>query len=239
MAAAAAAALAAGGTIYGAKESKDQAGEAMDAQAQQNAENRQFIKEQASKARDDIMPLFKAAAENRQAGAESAMDVLKAATKGSIGATRGGFIRAQDTLQAGLDPQMAAILGGDIDTSGLKTARLGPATANNLISSASMPQLQNPGELLSGTYGDGAGFNIDPGKTTNREIVAQAFDNGTITGRDYEALQESFKAQPEIASQGNWGAAPDAGHLINQIGDETAPAYRRTLEKLFQAALGG
>ena len=102
------------------------AGDAVDAQAEQNAKNEAFIREQAAKAREDIIPLFQAAQGNIAAGGQAALDVFSQTIPRQLNQLTAGSFAAQNQLIKGLPQIQNAILGLPTDLSALKPIRLGP-----------------------------------------------------------------------------------------------------------------
>jgi hypothetical protein len=96
-------AIAAAGTAYAAKKSNDASKDASKAQAGQNAEERDFILQQTSQARDDANQIFGMQAQNSRMGGQAALDILR----GSLPQQAGLFNQGQNNA-------MAAILGGQV-----------------------------------------------------------------------------------------------------------------------------
>lgn len=82
-------------------------------------------------------------------------------------------------------------------------------------------------------------LDFTPGETTNSALARRAFEEGKITEREYRQLQQSFKADPSLASGTRWSSAGSYESLANRLPDSVSPAYRSTLENLFSAIYGG
>jgi len=85
-------------TLFG-----DQGKGAAKAQAQQNAQARDFILEQTGQARNDIGNIFNAQAKNAMTGGQTAFDILS-----------GALPQQAALFNQGQNNAMAAILGGQI-----------------------------------------------------------------------------------------------------------------------------
>jgi hypothetical protein len=96
-------AIAAAGTAYAANRSNKASKEASKAQAGQNAEERDFILQQTSQARDDVNRLYGMQADNSMMGGQAALDILR----GSLPQQAGLFNQGQNNA-------MSAILGGQV-----------------------------------------------------------------------------------------------------------------------------
>lgn len=81
------------------------------AQGSENAASRAFIAEGTERARGDIQPLFAASQQARQAGSQSALDVLGGALPAQLQAFQGGNVGAQQALLGGQPNFQNAILG--------------------------------------------------------------------------------------------------------------------------------
>jgi hypothetical protein len=114
--AAAAAAAAVAGAGMDAKSQKD----AAKAQSDQLQANEAFIKEQAEKSREDALPLFASAEQNRNLGFQAALDAFAQTVPQQFSAFQQGNVGAQNALLAGLPQFQNAILGGQVDLSALQ-----------------------------------------------------------------------------------------------------------------------
>jgi len=135
---------------FGMKGSKD----AAKAQKKQNRENMQFIRDQGQKARQDVLPLFDAAQQNRNLGQQAAFDVFGSAIPEQGRMLNLGNYQAQSTLLAGLPQQNNAILGMPIDYSQLQAQQLNP--------DYSWAQQQVPNYVGGGIPMDGTKFRTAP-----------------------------------------------------------------------------
>ena len=131
----------AGSAIIGGISSNQNSKRAINAQEDQNARNEQFIREQAIKARGDVLPLYDAARENRGIGTQAAMDVVNDAMPEMSRLLREGNLGAQQTLLAGLPQANNAILGLPVDYNALQPQEVSPSYAWAL---RSLPQFINP-----------------------------------------------------------------------------------------------
>lgn len=136
------AAVIGGVTAIGAAVSdRNAAGDAVDAQAAQNARNEAFIAKQAQKARKDLIPLFNAAQNNLRLGAQSALDVFGQTLPRQQNVFRAGNIEAQKQILAGLPQIQNAILGREVDLSALQPK--GVSVDQSFIHQTA-PQFQKP-----------------------------------------------------------------------------------------------
>lgn len=104
------AAVVAGSAIsgaIGAKGAKDAA-----AEQRKGAEaGQKLLADAAERARQDVMPLFRQAQRDSQAGFQAGLGVIGEAVPAQIDAMQQGNVAAQETLIAGMDPFRSAILG--------------------------------------------------------------------------------------------------------------------------------
>ena len=113
-------------SLWGANQDRKAANKAIKAQKSQNKANQAFIREQAAKARQDILPLFGDASENRLLGSQAALDIFGQAVPQQINAFQQGNIGAQQSLLAGLPQIQNAILGMPVDYSALSAQSIQP-----------------------------------------------------------------------------------------------------------------
>jgi len=108
-----------------------------------NKKSRAFIEKQAQLARKDVLDLFPAAAENKQTGFQSALDILSQSVPEQIGAFQGGNVAAQNALLSGLPQIQNAILGSPIDLSGLQSQQLNfdPSFLNQQLPEFTRPKI--------------------------------------------------------------------------------------------------
>lgn len=124
MAVTTAAVVGTGLAVKGQRDAKKQASAGISAQKDQNATNEAFIREQAAKAREDILPQFGLAQEARQQGAQAALDVFGQTIPQQAGVFQAGNVGAQQALLAGLPQIQNALLGRPVDLSGLQAQQL-------------------------------------------------------------------------------------------------------------------
>jgi hypothetical protein len=210
---------------------KNAADDAINAQQAQNRENNEFIREQAAKARQDIIPLYDASRGVLRDTAGASLDLLKGLTPEQIDLAARGNIAGQETLLAGLPQVQNAILGMPVDMGALQTTDLRTPGMLDWLTNAKLPdqRMPNIAHSLSGMAG------IQPGMT-NQEIAAQAFQSGIINQTDYDRIQQDFSTSGSGSNTG-WGNAGASGPLINQLGAASSPnihpSWQQTLEKLF------
>jgi len=129
------------------------AGAAVDAQKDQNKANEAFIREQAINARNDAIPLYGAAQDNRGIGAQAALDVFGQSIPEQGRLFQGGNVAAQGMILAGLPQANNALLGMPIDYSQFQTQQLSPdySWAQQQVPQFQNPQLRqvlNPGDMV-------------------------------------------------------------------------------------------
>lgn len=115
-------------------------------------------KEATDLARSQMIPLFNAASENRQAGFQGALDMFGQTIPAQMQAFQGGNMNAQNTLLAGLDPQMQAILGGQIDLSGLQAQQVQAPDAS--MFQQQLPDFQTVNQALGISPSQAAGQQV-------------------------------------------------------------------------------
>lgn len=113
------AAVVAGSVIsgaLGAKGAKDAAKE----QRKGAEAGQKLLADAAERARADVIPLFRQAQRDAQAGFQAGLGVIGQAVPAQIDAMQQGNVAAQETRIAGMDPFRSAILGQQPDLSGLQ-----------------------------------------------------------------------------------------------------------------------
>lgn len=193
-----------------------------------NARRQQFIEEQLAQARDDAFELQPHADDARNAGYQSAIDMLTGAMPAQIDILGDGNVSAQETLIHGLRGQQNAILGRKFIMP--KPVRLEPDLS--AFEGVRLPEFSVP-EMLSG-----------PGRgTTNGQYVEQAYNQGILNDGDYAWFQEFFNASPQSRGRTTWGASQDPTQLMsvvdNGTGANLGPDNRARFVKLYQGLFGG
>lgn len=118
-----------GASLFGANQDRKASDRALREQRRQNESNEAFIREQAGKARQDILPLFDNAAQNRILGSQAALDIFGQSLPAQAQAFQQGNVGAQQSLLAGLPQVQNAILGNPVDLSGLQPQQLNVDTS--------------------------------------------------------------------------------------------------------------
>jgi len=151
----------AGISAYGASKNADKG---VKAQKKQNEANEKFIREQAINSRNDALPLYDAAQQNRGIGAQASLDVFGQSIPEQGRLLQEGNVMAQGALLAGLPQQNNALLGMPIDYSGLQPQQVNPdySWAQQQVPQFQNPELRqrlNPGDVLdeNGNIVAGAG----------------------------------------------------------------------------------
>ena len=111
--------------IIGAKGAKDAAGAQIDAAKEGQA----LITEAADKAKAEVIPIFRQARRDAQAGFEAGLGVVKEAVPAQIDAFQQGNVGAQETLLAGFQPFQQALLGLQPDLSGIQPLQINADTS--------------------------------------------------------------------------------------------------------------
>ena len=142
----AAAIIGAGAAVAGVLSDRKSASDAIKSQEDQKARNEAFIREQAAAAREDILPLFGAAQEARELGAQGALDIFGQTIPQQAQLFQGGNVAAQQALLGGLPQQISAIRGTPFDLSGLQPTQLDfdPSFAQQQL-----PQFQTTEQALA------------------------------------------------------------------------------------------
>lgn len=149
------------GGVVASTSSKSSSKAAVSAQKDQNQRSEEFIREQAEAARKDILPLFGAAQQNRQLGAQQALDIFGEALPQQAGLFREGNVRAQQALLAGLPQFQNAILGLPTDTSFLQPRQL---STDFSFAQQQLPQFQTSQQALAPPPPfEGPNIGVDPG----------------------------------------------------------------------------
>lgn len=111
-------------SVAGGVAAKNQADKALDAQGRQLERNEQFIKDQASRSREDALPLFDAAQISREQGFQGALDVFGETIPQQANVFQQGNVGAQQALLTGQQQQQNAILGLPANLSGFQPQAL-------------------------------------------------------------------------------------------------------------------
>lgn len=106
----AAAAVAAGGTIAASNKQSKAGKDASNAQASQNAADRDFMLQQSARARDDVTGLYPQMQENTMLGGQAALDVLRNSYGQQVGLRQAGTQNAIAALMGGQTAPMTADL---------------------------------------------------------------------------------------------------------------------------------
>jgi hypothetical protein len=83
-----------------------------------------ILRDAQIKAEGQAIPLFEAAQNNVQAGAQGALDIFGRVAPEQVNASQGGNLNAQNTLLAGLPQFQNAILGNNVDFSQLQAQQV-------------------------------------------------------------------------------------------------------------------
>ena len=118
---------------------------AQKATKQANARTLDFIKQQGQVARQDAIPLFGSAFENRNLGAQAALDVFGQTIPQQFGTFQQGNVGAQQQLLAGLPQFQNAILGLPADLSGLQPQTIDVDTS---FAQQQLPEFVSPQQAL-------------------------------------------------------------------------------------------
>ena len=110
-----------------------------------NRQTLDFIKQQGQVARQDAIPLFGSAFENRNLGAQAALDVFGQTIPQQFSTFQQGNVGAQNTLLAGLPQFQNAILGLPTDLSGLQPQTIDVDTS---FAQQQLPQFISPQQAL-------------------------------------------------------------------------------------------
>jgi hypothetical protein len=210
--AAAAAAASLGAAAMDTKSQKD----AASAQGDQLEANQAFIKQQAEKSREDVLPLFDASQASREAGFQGAMDVMGQAVPQQFSTFQQGNVGAQQALLSGLPQMQNAILGLPVDMSGFQPQALSYDT--------SYMNQQLP-TMMSGTEALQAGEearNVETlgGITTNEELVRAAAEGRipNISAQDQDFWSRHLANIEGVnPGQANWIRRPEQA-LSNIVG---------------------
>lgn len=88
----------------------DQGEGAQEQQSRENQQAREFIEQQVTQARGDVLPLFDASAQARQQGAQGALSVLGGAIPSQLDVFQRGNLAAQQAILGGqFTPQMLGV----------------------------------------------------------------------------------------------------------------------------------
>jgi len=223
-------AIAASAVVGGAVANKS-AGDALDAQEDQNAANQAFIREQAAQAREDAVPLFDSAQRNREIGAQGAFDTQGLSTRQQIDTTGRGNYFAQEALLGGQQQVQNAILGLPTDMGGMQARLLHPERNLEGMFNTQVPEFER--SQVSESVNDPVVFQA--GQTTNQALATKAFEEGHLTQQQFGALSRNFAADPDNAAATNWGGAQSLDGLLGKIGANTNPLLAGALSTLFHA----
>jgi len=119
-----AAVLGAGATIAAAASDRRSAKEGLKLQKDQNRDNAAFIEEKTSQAREEAIPLFRQAQENRLLGGQGALDIFGQSIPQQQEQFQEGNVLAQAVQLGGLEQVRNAILGQPVDLSGARPLRI-------------------------------------------------------------------------------------------------------------------
>lgn len=104
-----------------------------------------FIREGTEQARGDIMPLFDASQQNRQMGAQAALDIFGAAVPEQARLFGLGNVGAQQVLGQGAQQYQNAILGNPVNYSFARPQQIQPDLS---FMQNQLPQFQTSGQAL-------------------------------------------------------------------------------------------
>lgn len=104
-------------SVSAASKDRKAAKNAVKSQERQNASNKDFIGDQAAKAREDIIPRFEAAQQARLQGAQTALGIFGEALPQQAQLFQQGNVAAQQLLGGGSQQFQNAILGLPVDRS--------------------------------------------------------------------------------------------------------------------------
>ena len=245
MAATTAAVVGAVGAVGSAVSSRNQGKAALKQQEDQNQQNTQFIKEQAAKARQDVIPLFDAAQQARLSGAQGALDVFGQSVPAQLSAFQQGNQQAQAALLAGLPQVQNAILGLPTQTTGFPVQGnvATPELVQNALAGINLGGAAQPGaggsisDVLNNAAANRTSF--DPSSVTNNADLLAAAVQGHLGEFDPDTLDffnehlgvinrtgtgtDTFLTNPEIAFNviggGGFNAENQArlANLVNQF----------------------
>lgn len=241
MAATTAAVVSAAAGVGSAVNQSRQGRRAVSAQKEQNAANLAYSERMAEQARNDATALQPGADRARNAGYQAALEALGGGMRQQIDTTARGNYRAQQQLLAGLPQIQNAILGIPVNTSAMQAQMLHPE--RNLSGNyANLLAPQLPGAVTDPLQGKTAedaiaaanALDFKPGTTTNRELVAMAYQNGLIDQGDYNNFQRNF-AESNTGSNLDWASADSASDLIGRLDQQGQlhPNWRLALENFF------
>ena len=150
-------------TVFGGSDDSGQ-----EAQIEANERTQEFIAQQAEQARKDVLALLPRADENRNLGAQAALDVLGRAIPAQVGSLFRGEGQAQRNLLGGLSQFERSILGlpGEI-TTGLGGQPFAPDLA---FTQQNLPQFTSSQEAPPGPEATAGGFT---------DLLAGHFGEGT------------------------------------------------------------
>jgi hypothetical protein len=151
-------------------------------QVEANAEARKYIEQQTARAREDAMRYTPRGVDAARDGFRSAFDLATRAAPASMGAMRGGHIRAQEALLAGLPQMQNALMGTPTDMSGLNVSNLGSGAAN-VIKNTKLPEFMSGPSAQAQQEADNASA-AEAGGGMTPEML-QAMLSGNFNGRGF------------------------------------------------------
>lgn len=181
---------------------------AQDATLSQNAEVMKIIRENAERARGDVMDIMPTTDINRNLGLAAALDTLARSGPEQMRMAQEGNMAAQSALLSALPQVQNAILGNPIDMSGLRPTRIG---YDPTVMRAQLPQFQTP---------DYAAISARLTPTQQAEIDRQnaaADRDNAITN----FISGNFNGSPS-GSANETDTAPDFGPSVGSLSDLAA-----------------
>lgn len=243
MAATTAAVIGAAAAVGGVISSNKNAGKAADAQGKQNKRNEAFIREQAAKARKDILPLFGAGQDARSTGAQAALNIFGQSIPQQASQFQRGNVGAQQALLAGLPQVQNALLGLPTDLSGLQPQQI---QFDNSFAQQQVPQFVTGQEALDVAEGEQFA-EAQQGIKTNADLF-RAAAAGEIPGLSpqdqafFQAHLVNVLKQPDRGQGTSFVGVGDAD-IANVVGNTTFNAENQAaLDRLlrgFSTASGG
>ena len=217
-------------------------------QKAENDRKREQIDLNRDAALDSVNNIIPGGIDALNQGYNSAINVQKQGPQAQISELQRTSQRAQENLLGGMNAFQSAILGMPTGLQGnyynnqlgmkpISLSESGNTTGKEVFQNIGRPEfLSQPtqADTASRALAGSAALNIDPGTTTNAQIVEQLYQNGQISEYDYTRMKESF-GNSGSGSGVAWGQGRPASEMIGWLPDDLHPRFRQTNQNIFNA----
>lgn len=93
--------------------------------------------------------------------------------------------------------------------------------------------VQQPGETQAYSWGLNSALDIDPGKTTNKQLVDKMAALGLLNESQFALMRKHWDQAPDTAADTNWATAGSPNALTGAIQGNLAPNFADALTSVF------